>query len=99
MIQKKISPKGRSASVTFELPGDVASESVAVVGDFNDWNEGAHPMKRTKKGVWKKTVSGLKPGTAYEFRYLVDGERWHNDEAADRYVSTPYFSDNSVVEV
>ena len=100
MIEKKISPKGKSATVTFELPADAASEGVAVVGDFNDWSQETHPMKLSKKeGVWKKKVSGLKPGSSYQFRYLVDGEQWRNDEAADGYVPTPYFSDNCVVEV
>ena len=100
MIEKKISPKGKSASVIFELPAEVASEGVAVVGDFNEWSRESHPMKLVKKGgVWKKKISGLKPGTAYQFRYLVDGEEWRNDEAADGYVPTPYFSDNCVVEV
>lgn len=98
MVNKKISPKGKSIRVTFELPADVASESIAVVGDFNEWNPEEHRMKlNAKKGVWSKSIS-FKPGDAHEFRYLVDGFAWRNDEAADRYVSNPYFCENGVVE-
>ena len=99
MIEKKVSPKGKSVRVTFELPKDAASERVAVVGDFNDWNKDKDTMKLDKKkGVWKKSIS-LKPGNEYQFRYYVDGQEWRNDEQADGYASNPFFSENSVLAI
>jgi 1,4-alpha-glucan branching enzyme len=99
MIEKKATPKGKSVKVTFQLPANVATEKVAVVGDFNDWNPEKDTMKLNKKqGVWTKAIS-LKPGNRYQFRYYVDGAEWHNDEAADAYVPNEYFSENSVVEL
>lgn len=99
MVDKKKSPKGKTVRVTFELPAEVAAESVAVVGDFNEWNPEQHPMKLDpKKGVWSKAIS-FKPGGSHEFRYFVDGIEWRNDEAADGYVSNPYFCENGVLEV
>ena len=98
MITKKPAASGKSTSVTFTLPAESASESACVVGSFNDWDAAKHPMKKdAKKGVWTKSLS-LKPGR-YEFRYLVDGERWLNDETADGTAESPFFSENSVVEV
>lgn len=83
--------------VTFQLPAEVADESVAIVGDFNEWNPEKHPMTfNEKKGVWTKSIS-MKPGTQHEFRYFVDGSTWRNDEAADSYVSNPYFCENGVI--
>jgi hypothetical protein len=41
----------------------------------------------------------LEPGHDYQFRYLVDGETWLNDPAADKYVPNPFGSENSVVIV
>ncbi len=32
-------------------------------------------------------------------KYLLDGERWENDWAADGYVPNPFASEDSVVEV
>ena len=97
MITKKLSPKGKSLRLTFELPAEAAAESVAVAGDFNEWDVEKHPMKfDTKKGVWSKAIS-VKPGRAYEFRYFVDGANWVNDEAAEALVATPYFSENGVI--
>jgi hypothetical protein len=33
------------------------------------------------------------------FRYVLDGTRWENDEAADGYVSYPFGTQDSVIEV
>lgn len=99
MIEKKINAKGNKARVTFELPADAAQESVYVVGDFNDWDKEATPMKHVKgRGVWKAQLS-LETGKQYQFRYLIDGTDWHNDEQADGYVQSPFFSENGVLEL
>ena len=98
MITRKLSPKGRSTRVVFSLPGEAVQESAVVMGDFNDWSEEKHPMKYDKKkDVWSCGVS-LKPGNSYRFRYLVDGE-YRNEEDADDYEPSPYFSDNCVIAV
>ncbi len=97
MIIKKISPKGRSVRVTFELPLEEAQHSASVVGNFNDWDATEHPMSRNdRKGVWIKALS-FKPGSKIEFRYLIDGHRWHNEPHADTYERNPHFSDNCVL--
>ena len=99
MIRKETSAKGKSVKVTFELPADAAQDKVAVVGDFNDWSESKNTLKLDKKAKsWKGSVS-LKPGQAYRFRYLVDGEQWRNDDAADRLEYNSYGSQDCVIEV
>lgn len=99
MIEKQVSPKGKSVRVTFELPAEAAEKSVALVGSFNDWDVQKDTLKlNKKKGVWTKSIS-FKPGETVEFRYFVDEAQWVNDETADRYESTPYFSENSVIEL
>lgn len=99
MINKKASPRGKTVRVTFELPAEVASDSVAVVGDFNDWDTSKDTMKfDAKTGVWTKAIS-VKPGNSYEFRYFVDGYDWRNDEQADGYTPNPYYGQNSVLSV
>ena len=49
--------------------------------------------------VEESSSDQFKPGDKVEFRYLVDGHRWRNDEDADSYISTPFFSENSVLEL
>jgi len=76
-----------------------SAEHVHLVGEFNQWNILANPMKRLKDGSFTLTLD-LEPGQAYQFRYLIDQIRWENDEKADKYIATPFGDcDNSVVIV
>ncbi len=98
MIKKNYSKTGRSCRVTFELPPEVDAQMACLCGEFNEWDERSHPMKRRKDGSFTLTVS-LTPGRQYRFRYLLDGERWENDWAADAYLPNPFGSEDSIVEV
>lgn len=93
---KKTRAAASGAKVTFVLPSQPNADHVHVVGDFNHWRAST-PMKRQKDGSWRASVD-LEPGE-YEFRYLVDGNMWVNDEAADGYRMGPFGADNSVVQV
>jgi hypothetical protein len=55
-------------------------------------------MNLLKDGSFSVTIS-LKPGSSYRFRYLLDGERWENDWAADSYIPNDYGGEDSLVEV
>lgn len=97
MIKKQHLKSRPVCKVTFTLPDGVEAESVSVVGDFNNWDAGAHPLQKLKTtGQWRTTLE-LAPDQEYQFRYLVNGQEWHNDEAADAYRANEYGSDNSVV--
>ncbi len=98
MIHKEYTKTRRSCRVTFELPAEVHAERVTLVGEFNGWDKSSIRMKKRPEGGFTATIS-LKPGNEYRFRYLLDGERWENDHAADRYVSNDHGSDDSVVIV
>ena len=41
----------------------------------------------------------LEAGQAYRFRYLLDGQRWDNDWAADAYQPNDFGGDDSVVDL
>ncbi|MCP4570839.1 MAG: glycoside hydrolase [bacterium] len=94
----KSKPVGK---ITFRLPQDVASadDRVALVGDFNDWNPGATPMKRLQSGEFTVTLD-LETGREYAFRYLIGDENWTNDVDADRHEPSGFpDAENSVVVV
>ncbi len=87
--------------VTFTLPRHMTatSERVFLVGEFNGWDVHAQPMKHHKNGDFNLSVN-LETGHEYQFRYLLDGTTWQNDEGADKYVRSSYGDcDNSVVVV
>ena len=99
MITKKItSIKSKTvANITFKLPDNIKATEAFVVGEFNNWDTTANPLRKTK-GVWKTTLK-LDTGKEYQFRYLVNGSEWHNDDAADDYVSNNLGSKNSVIKL
>ncbi len=87
--------------VTFRIPEEVGqtAEKASVVGEFNDWDSSATPMKKLKSGAFTATVE-LETGKEYQFRYLLNGESWQNDSEADKYTPSTYHdSENSVVVV
>lgn len=81
--------------MTFTL-SDVEGETAVVVGQFNGWDQNAHPMKKAKDGSFSVTVN-LPKDTEFEFRYLVNGDEWHNDTEADKHVPNEFGEMNSVV--
>jgi 1,4-alpha-glucan branching enzyme len=96
MIKKRFIKTKKTCKVTFELPEDIEAKSASLVGEFNNWDEAATPLKKVK-GVWRTTVE-LDQGKEYQYRYLVNGEQWYNDWDADKYVPNFVNGDNSVVE-
>ena len=47
-------------------------------------------------GNWRITLA-LPQGQEYQFRYLVNGQDWHNDWHVDKYARNKFGSDNLVV--
>ncbi len=73
--------------VTFTIDAQLVNgaKEVAVLGDFNHWDPADYGMRKLKDGSFTKTID-LEVGHEYQFRYLVDGEKWVNDAGADKYV-------------
>lgn len=81
-IKKQFLKSKPVCKVTFTVPAEEAN-SVAVVGDFNEWNTSATELKKLKNGTFKGTVD-LETANSYEFRYVIDGT-YVNDEQADAF--------------
>jgi len=48
-----------------------AAKRVAVVGDFNGWDGGAHPLVCFgDPGVWEGFVPGASPGSRYKYEII-----------------------------
>jgi hypothetical protein len=54
---------------------------VAVVGDFNDWDPAATPLRPAGDGGTWIVELRLKPGR-YHYTFLIDGRRWARDPNA-----------------
>jgi 1,4-alpha-glucan branching enzyme len=97
-MKKTYLKSGRSCRVTFQLSQEVSADTVALCGEFNDWDADRNPMKKRKDGNFSTTIT-LTPGNSYRYRYLVDGQRWENDWDADEYVPNEFGTEDSVVIV
>jgi 1,4-alpha-glucan branching enzyme len=65
--------------VTFALPASEPAGAVSVVGDFNDWDPSAHPLRLRSNQT--RSVSVTVPmGSTLRFRYLGEGGLWFDDE-------------------
>ena len=82
--------------VTFTLPKSLWADVICLVGDFNNWHHSSHPLGQDHQGNWMITIP-LQPNKTYQFRYLIDGHTWTNDDNADAYIRNFSGSDNSVV--
>jgi hypothetical protein len=71
---------GSLVRVTFVLPADDPAGAVSVVGDFNDWNPFAHPLRRRTNGT-RSVVARVPAGSTLRFRYLAEGGHWFDDES------------------
>ncbi len=87
--------------VTFRVDKDAAksAKKLFLVGEFNQWDDKATPMKRLKSGDFTQTVDLDTDQPEYQFRYLNDQGIWENDWEADNYIPNGIDGENSVVRV
>ncbi len=99
-MKKNYGKNPETCSVTFVLPKEVVKEAktVALVGDFNNWDTENLLLKERKDGSFSISRS-LPSGATYQFRFLIDGVRWENAWDADEYVFNEHGTKNSVVTV
>jgi 1,4-alpha-glucan branching enzyme len=61
------------------------AEYVAVVGDFNGWDDGSHPMRPTgASGVWETFIPGVAQGARYKYA-IRSRHNGYRVEKADPY--------------
>lgn len=71
-----------TSRVTFSLPWASLDGPVSVVGSFNDWTPGAHPLRRRSNGTASASIV-VPTGSTLRFRYLAAPGRWFDDADAD----------------
>ena len=87
--------KRKGSQVTFVLGADVGQ--VSVVGDFNDWDPFAHPMRKRSNGTRSVTVD--MPTGPHCFRYLAADGAFFDDPEADGFEPNGYGGTHSLVVV
>lgn len=74
------------------------ASSVALVGDFNDWDPTATPLRANAAGgVWSVDVP-IRPGR-HIYAFVVDGKTWRPDPAAPPAYGEDFGEPNSALTV
>jgi Glycogen recognition site of AMP-activated protein kinase len=99
---------GRPAAEAALVPSDArpvylhldapASTQVAVVGDFNDWDPTATPLRLVGKGGTWAVELRLPPGR-YHYTFLIDGRRWQGDPSEPPAAESDFGAPVSVLTV
>jgi 1,4-alpha-glucan branching enzyme len=96
MNKSYLKTKKGVVKVTFELPAEVNAEQAVVVGEFNNWDVNATPMKRKKDGTFAAALN-LETGKEYRFKYFLDNARWENDANPDPLVPNTFGTHDSLL--
>lgn len=87
-----------TVTVRFELSAPGA-ESVALVGDFNDWTTDENVLTRDPEtGLWTLELQ-LKEGEIYTYNFLIDESEWVTDPAADDSIPDSFGVPKSVLHL
>jgi 1,4-alpha-glucan branching enzyme len=95
---KRSKSGGGTVKVTFALAQDEPSGAVSVLGDFNEWNELSHPLKKRSNGT-RSVVIEMRAGRDYHFKYLAEDGTWFNEDDADLFATNEYGEVNSVLRL
>jgi hypothetical protein len=81
-----------------ELRLSAPASQVMVVGDFNDWDPAATPLRPGNEGGTWTVELRLAPGR-YRYTFLIDGRRWVPDPAEPRAADDDFGAPTSVLTV
>ncbi len=82
MLEKEDLGNG-NIRVSFCVSQEIWADSIALVGDFNDWDPQSLPLHQSHdEDNWSVTLD-LGRGHSYHFRYVVDGKEYMCDDHCD----------------
>jgi 1,4-alpha-glucan branching enzyme len=90
-------PRVENGRLLFLFHDDTATR-VSVAGDFNEWSPITTPLKRNGSGLWSTDIVVPSAGR-FEYKFIIDGQRWIDDPSNGMKVPDNYGGLNSVVVV
>ena len=90
-------PRVENGRLLFLFHDDEAA-TVAVAGDFNQWNRLATPLKCNSSGLWTTEIDAPRTGR-FEYKFIVNGQRWIEDPSNGMKAPDSYGGLNSVIVI
>jgi len=94
VLKKRFFKTKQEVEVAFELTHEAAGQ-VALLCEANGWDP--IEMKQDKRGRFRAKLR-LPKERKFQFRYLVDGTTWTNDEEADGYCRNQFGGENGILD-
>ena len=95
--RRSVTPSIAAGKRSVEFVLRTSASSVSLVGDFNDWDPHATPLRASADSLWSVVVP-LRPGR-YHYTFVVDGTRWRRDPAAPRALEDDFGTPTSVITI
>jgi hypothetical protein len=89
---------GDTVIVRFTLAAPEA-RSVAVAGDFNDWDASTARLERKRDGGPWELELRLKKDSLYSYNFVIDGERWILDPSTVDFVEDGFGGSSSLIRL
>ncbi|HVC82182.1 MAG TPA: S8 family serine peptidase [Chloroflexota bacterium] len=97
LAQTPVTPQVVGDGVIFILhEHDV--EKVELFGSWDGWRAPGKAAEEVEPGLWRAVIHDLAPGH-YQYKFLIDGARWHDDPANPRKARDQHGGLNSLVIV
>lgn len=90
-------PRVQNGHLVFVYHDDEA-QRVSLAGDFNGWNGASSPLMKDGSGLWLCKFATPGPGS-YQYKFVVDDERWIEDPGNGMKVPDGYGGLNSVLVI
>lgn len=97
MIKRADGAEGK-VKVSFVLPYEEGQPTVAVVGDFNNWDPAKGKLIKRRNGTCSTAIE-LEAGKTYRFRYYSADGVWFNESEADGYEASEHGSENCLLNL
>jgi serine protease AprX len=90
-------PRVENGHLVFVYHDDEA-RAVSLASDFNSWNTGSNALTKDAAGLWLCKIATPGPGR-YEYKFVVDDERWIEDPGNGMRVPDGFGGLNSVLVI
>ncbi|MFN0107495.1 MAG: S8 family serine peptidase [Blastocatellia bacterium] len=90
-------PRVENDCLVFRFHHDTAL-SVALAGDFNDWNPAQSIFTKQQNGIWRLEVEMLPPGS-YQYKFVVNNQSWLDDPNNGLKLSDGHGGFNSLLHI
>ncbi len=90
-------PRIEANRIVFSFHHDRA-QSVAIAGEFNDWDATRDVLLKQPHGMWRAEIELLPPGS-YQYKFVINGSQWVDDPGNGLKIDDNHGGFNSLLHI